>query len=114
MPRRTANSDADAPVEESVATPNANAELEHTAGDRHTRDAMDAGVPMTQGSPDEPAGPEDALAPGPKRGDYSGRIDSGPHMATREVPDAERAERAKARGVDVSDVERFELVPAGA
>lgn len=42
--------------------------------DTITRDAGDLGVPMLPGSPDEPVGPEDALGPGPKRGDYSDRI----------------------------------------
>ena len=36
-------------------------------------DSTDAGVPMLQGPPDEPQGPEDAFGPGPKRGDYSQR-----------------------------------------
>ena len=31
------------------------------------RDAMDAGVPMIAGQPDEPVGPEDALGAGPAR-----------------------------------------------
>jgi hypothetical protein len=40
----------------------ANAALEHTMGGSTTRDDLnDLGVPMTQGGPDEPAGPEDAL-----------------------------------------------------
>lgn len=49
--------------------------LEHSQGGATTRDdATDLGVPMLPGSPDEPQGPEDALGPGPKRGDYTGRI----------------------------------------
>ena len=63
--------------------------LEHTAGGKTTRDPMDAGVPMQPGQPDEPIGPEDAFGPGPKRGDYSDRIDSGPHLETRLIPDAD-------------------------
>lgn len=34
-------------------------------------DALDSGVPMIAGDPSEPAGPEDALGSGKKRGDYS-------------------------------------------
>jgi hypothetical protein len=59
----------------SVASAADNKKLEHTAGGTTTRDdALDMGVPMLPGSPDEPVGPEDALGEGPKRGDYSGRI----------------------------------------
>lgn len=58
-----------------VATLDANRKLEHTMGGSTTRDdAHDLGVPMIQGSPDEPQGPEDALGEGPKRGDYRDRI----------------------------------------
>lgn len=60
---------------------------------RSTRsDLMDAGAPMAPGSPDEAVGPEDALGAGPKRGDYSDRIDSGPHLVTEVIPDDEREE----------------------
>lgn len=38
------------------------------------KDVHDLGVPMLAGSPNEPQGPEDALGPGPKRGDYAGRV----------------------------------------
>jgi len=63
--------DADA----SIATDADNAKLEHSEGGVTTRDdALDAGVPMLPGSPDEPQGPEDALGEGPKRGDYRGRV----------------------------------------
>lgn len=48
-----------------------NAKLKHTEGGATTRDALDNGVPMLQGKPEEPVGPEDALGKGPKRGDYS-------------------------------------------
>lgn len=37
-------------------------------------DATDLGVPMLPGDGSEPQGPEDAVGPGPKRGDYTGRI----------------------------------------
>lgn len=36
-------------------------------------DAKDLGVPMLAGDPSEPAGPEDALGSGDKRGDYAER-----------------------------------------
>jgi hypothetical protein len=55
-------------------------------------DALDLGVPMLEGSPDEPQGPEDALGPGPKRGDYSERVGDSyyhPHT-TVEVPAKDR------------------------
>lgn len=51
-------------------------------------DALDLGVPMLAGDPNEPIGPEDALGPGPKRGDYSKRLGDSyynPHH-TVEVP----------------------------
>lgn len=67
----------------------ADAGLEHTQGGNITRDAMDAGVPMIPGDPNEPIGPEDALGPGAKRGNYDGRIDRGPHMVTVENPEAD-------------------------
>lgn len=60
-----------------VATAEENAKLEHsdeTAPQTTRDDALDVGVPMLQGSPDEPVGPEDALGEGPKRGDYRERI----------------------------------------
>jgi hypothetical protein len=64
--------------------------LEHTNGGVTTRDAMDAGVAMVQGSPDEPVGPEDALGPDPTRGDYSDRLVSGPSMVSEVIPEEER------------------------
>lgn len=108
-----------------VATTTDNAKLEHTAGGATTRDPMDAGVPMIQGKPTEPVGPEDALGPGAKRGDYSDRLSSGPSMATRPIPEDERMTRATARakaagaksGLTVeaalADEPRFELVRQG-
>lgn len=69
--------------------------LEHSAGGVTTRDdVLDMGVPVLPGDPSEPVGPEDALGPGPKRGDYSGRLgDSNynPHQ-TVAVPDAKPGE----------------------
>lgn len=77
--------------------------LEHTEGGVTTRDdALDAGVPMLPGQPDEPIGPEDAFGRGPKRGDYSDRIDSGPHLVTERIPDAKPGE-PHTRLVNVSE-----------
>jgi hypothetical protein len=50
-----------------------------------TRDSGDLGVPMLPGEADEPIGPEDALGPGPKRGDYTDRVGPAhyhPHTGT--------------------------------
>lgn len=103
----------------------ANEELEHTRGGATTRDSMDAGVPMTPGSANEPIGPEDALGPGPKRGDYRDRLNGGPSMVTRVIPEDERRKRAEAvvkaapkdsgmtLELALGDVPRTELVPAG-
>jgi hypothetical protein len=47
-------------------------DLKHSEGGATTRDdALDSGVPMLPGDASEPAGPEDALGSGKKRGDYS-------------------------------------------
>lgn len=49
--------------------------LKHSRGGVTTRDdATDMGVPMLPGDLAEPVGPEDALGPGPKRGDYTDRV----------------------------------------
>lgn len=47
--------------------------------DRAALDGNDVGVPMLPGSADEPAGPEDALGSGDKRGDYAEVMDGRPH-----------------------------------
>lgn len=97
-----------------VASEKANARLQHTdelrdqaavaapgaapakepVGSVTTRDdATDLGVPMLQGSPDEPVGPEDALGKGPTRGDYRERLgDSGYHPHEGAEPQKPRAE----------------------
>lgn len=76
-------------------TTQTNEGLEHPQGGRVTRDdPLDLGVPMLQGDPSEPQGPEDALGAGPKRGDYTGRIGSAfynPHT-TEVIPADEREE----------------------
>lgn len=46
-------------------------------GDAVVKDAYDLGVPMVEGSPDEPTGPEDAAGHGVKRGSYVDRIEPG-------------------------------------
>lgn len=103
-----------------------NAELEHSRGGVTTRDGMDAGVPMTPGQPSEPVGPEDAFGPGAKRGDYTDRVETGPHKVTEVIPEDERRREAEARvkaaGKDsgltvelaLADVPRTRLVDAGA
>jgi hypothetical protein len=79
---------------DSVASTSDNASLEHTEGGRTTRsDLTDVGVPMLPGDPLEPIGPEDAMGPGPKRGDYSDRIDAGPHVVIEPIPASEREDR---------------------
>lgn len=96
--------------DQSIATPDENAALEHSRGGATTRqDGTDAGVPMLQGSPMERQGPEDALGPGPKRGDYSTRLGDqyNPHIAvkgadglTRLVPqNANAQEQGDTRGI---------------
>lgn len=106
------------------ANPGFSGDLKHTdefAPHVTTRDVMDAGVPMVQGDPSEAAGPEDAFGPGPKRGDYRDRLDTGPHMVTRAIPEDERRKRAEAiasgrDGLTVAEalgeVPTQELVPA--
>lgn len=47
--------------------------------DQVPRDNLDSGVDMADAAGDEPQGPEDALGKGPKRGDYSGRLDTTEH-----------------------------------
>ena len=49
-------------------------------------DPLDLGVPMLAGDASEPQGPEDALGPGPKRGDYSQRIGPADYHPHQVVP----------------------------
>lgn len=119
---KTKTPDAEAP---GFAGADANAALEHTDGGVTTRDGMDAGVPMTPGQPGEPVGPEDAMGPGPKRGDYRDRLVTGPSLVTVPIPEEERRSMAAdlVSGVDadqrdaaaaaaLGDVPRTKLVPA--
>lgn len=78
-----------------VASNAENAKLEHSRGGVTTRDdATDVGVPMLPGDASEPVGPEDALGPGPKRGDYSRRVGPESYQPTHTVavPDAKPGE----------------------
>lgn len=50
-------------------------------------DALDSGVPMLPGDASEPAGPEDALGSGKKRGDYSAVIGDREFYASVPNPD---------------------------
>lgn len=97
-------------ADQSMATPEDNAALEHSRGGATTRqDGTDAGVPMLQGDPSERQGPEDALGPGPKRGDYSTRLGDQyhPHISVigadglaRLVPQtANASDRGETRGI---------------
>lgn len=57
----------------------------HSRGGVSTRDdALDSGAPMLAGDPSERSGPEDALGPGPKRGDYRETV--GARRYTHSVP----------------------------
>ena len=80
---------------DTVATDRQNDRLKHSQGGATTRDdALDAGVPTLAGDPAERQGPEDALGPGQKRGDYTGRVgpsDYNPHVSVA-VEDAKPGE----------------------
>lgn len=86
-------------VEGAIATEKENQKLKHSRDGVTTRDdAVDAGVPMLQGKPDERTGPEDALGRGPKRGDYTNRL-QGSELAHEVVPN-ENAGETVTRFVD--------------
>lgn len=94
-----------------VASESENQRLEHSAGGVTTRDdALDLGVPMLPGSPNEPVGPEDALGEGPKRGDYTDRIGPSsyhPHEV-RPTSAEDRADPTKPSAVAVPQRPRAE------
>jgi len=70
-----------------------NDKLDHPQGGVTTRDdALDSGAPMLAGSASEPAGPEDALGSGPKRGDYSKLIGNLQHAAAVVNPNHDPAD----------------------
>lgn len=78
---REAAAEVSGDMGEGVASPDENQGLEHSQGGTTTRDdRLDQGVPMLQGDPMEPVGPEDAFGPGPKRGDYVTRQDGSEHF----------------------------------
>lgn len=62
------------------------AESKSTTKHVDRNDAADLGVPMLPGDGSEPQGPEDALGPGPKRGDYSDRIGPSHYQPHQIVP----------------------------
>ncbi len=81
--------------EAGIASEQQNDSLEHSVEGVTTRDdVLDLGVPMLAGDPSEPVGPEDALGPGPTRGDYRqrmGETNYQPHI-TVAVTDAKPGE----------------------
>lgn len=92
------------------ASQKANEKLEHSVEGSTTRDDnLDVGVPMLQGDPSEPSGPEDALGKGPKRGDYSSRQDGSEHYET--VPNPKAGEPIRDKDGNIVDFEpAFTLV----
>lgn len=95
--------DADGAVDGSAEAPDPS-ELEHSEGGSTTKDALDLGVPMLQGDPSEPTGPEDALGEGPKRGDYSDRQDGSAHFESVANPRAgEPVKKWVKDGVEVDE-----------
>lgn len=77
--------------------------LEHSVGGVTTRDdALDSGVPMLPGDPSEPAGPEDALGSGPKRGDYSKVIGNLQHQASVPNPNHDPGDPSSPKSVLVN------------
>lgn len=76
-------------VEAGVASEKDNRKLDHSVEGVTTRDdSGDLGVPMLAGDPSEPQGPEDALGPGSKRGDYAQRIGGSQHFEAVAAEDA--------------------------
>ena len=56
------------------------------------QDVLDLGVPMLAGDPAERQGPEDALGPGPKRGDYSSRVGPSDYQPHISIPNPDAGE----------------------
>ncbi len=87
MAETTKSSKGESPQTPESAGAKENQALEHSVEGSTTRDDnLDVGVPMLQGDPSEPAGPEDALGEGPKRGDYTSRQDGADHYETVRNP----------------------------
>lgn len=83
-----------------VATAADNEKLKHSVEGVTTRqDALDSGVPMLPGDASEPAGPEDALGSGRKRGDYSAVIGNKQHYASVPNPNYDPADPNSPRTV---------------
>lgn len=81
-----------------------NEKLEHSQGGATTRDdALDAGVPMLPGSPEEPQGPEDAFGRGQKRGDYTDR--TGGVNSAQAVPVEGGGEPVRDKDGNITDFE---------
>lgn len=91
-----------------IASDKQNAKLEHSQGGVTTRDdATDVGVPMLPGDASEPVGPEDALGPGPKRGDYTNRLGTtAPHevVPISDAAPGEQAARVVAQAPRTEDI----------
>jgi hypothetical protein len=92
-----------------VSTEEQDAKLKHSDEDapQTTRsDRLDLGVPMLPGDPKEPSGPEDALGPGPKRGDYRARQPEGSvHVETVLAEDGGEPIMETVKDADGNDVE---------
>lgn len=74
--------------------------LVHSEGGVTTRDdALDSGAPMLAGDPSEPAGPEDALGSGLKRGDYADLIGDRRFQASVPNPDYDPTDPTSPRAV---------------
>ncbi len=91
-----------AEVKGAQASEQDNAKLKHSVGGATTRkDALDSGAPMLAGDPSEPAGPEDALGSGQKRGDYSKLIGNREFSASVPNPDYDPSDPDSPRSVIV-------------
>jgi hypothetical protein len=106
--KKTADAETDEPaVADPVVPTDPVSGKELQSGDKVQRADGDLGVPMLAGDSSEPTGPEDALGEGPKRGDYTDRVNPRAHEGT--VPQAPRAEDIGDEpgvkgGVDTADV----------
>lgn len=84
----------------------------HTKGGATTRDdATDLGVSMGSGDPPEDGLPEDAFEPD-NMGDYSHRLDAGPHIVMEPIEDAKPGE-PNVRAVNVTERARVRVRPKG-
>jgi hypothetical protein len=75
-----------------------------------TRDGTDVGVNAVGTDGDEPQGPEDALGPGPKRGDYRDRQPEGAvHTRGVPIPDDELGRDEHGNLVEGQPITRMEV-----